>query len=108
MHIFELQYYLLYYIIIYSIFIKFSFNIILLNNFISESSSEKYEEKISWFSNTANINKKTCDSSGIQIRTFWNTSVHHSTSWAIESLGTVCMRYSCDDLTLYLVHLKFD
>ena len=34
-------------------------------NSISESSSEKHEWKISWFSNTANVNRNTIDSSGI-------------------------------------------
>ena len=35
------------------------------NDLVSESSSETHEENISWFSYTANVNRKTVDSSGI-------------------------------------------
>ena len=34
---------------------------------------EMNEEKISWFSNTANVNRKTGDSRGIWTRIFGNT-----------------------------------
>ena len=47
----------------------------------------KHEDKISWFSYTANVNRKTVDSAGFE-PTPSGTPVRRFTSWAIELLGT--------------------
>ena len=81
-------------------------------NSISESSSEKHEEKISWFSNTAliNVKRKTVDSSVIWTRTFENTgSPLYQLSYQVTGncmcahvMQLKCTRYSRDNLTLYV------
>ena len=68
----------------------------------------RYEEKISWISNTANVNRKTVDSNGIwtshlrEHRRPAALSVELSSHWeqCAHVMQFKCMRYSCDDLTL--------
>ena len=57
-------------------------------NSISESSSEKLEEKISWFSYIAEDNSKTVDLSKIWTRTFWiySVSIHPPIPLGFRSL----------------------
>ena len=54
-------------------------------NSIPESSSEKHQETISWFSNTANVNRKTVDSErDLSSHTFRNTGTSAALYHAVE------------------------